>query len=189
MLLAVLWLLAGGVAEVHGEGDGRQRTAGDDGVSVPLQQINHAMRTWLDHVRADRLFLVVEQDSGRIELRHGASILRECPMRLDRISGGVDLTGRLALHMRRYRPSASWQEPRSGPFDWEDVLVTAAAADGALYFDNGLVLFAVSVWDDVMPPAARLRAHDLRALYDACPLDTPLVILPEGWQKEGWDGG
>lgn len=178
MLAAALTVADSPARKVHATADSRA-----DGRGRDLAQLNQAMRAWLEHVRADRLFIVVEQDSGWVQLRHGGAVLRDCAMVKDNSVAGQPLTGALAVHARRFRPSAPWRQPVSGPFDWEDVLATAASSSDALYFDNGLVLFASSHWLDLAPPAVQLHPHDLQALAGACTRGTPVVILPRRWQE------
>jgi hypothetical protein len=178
LVVAAAGLILSGATSAPGE-----KSADHPGAFQDIQRLNGALRVWLDNAQADQLFISVDYDDHQARLRLGTAVLRECAIQS---SGSVwpdSLTGVLGQHLRRYRPATPWSQCAASPYDWEDVLVHAAAADCALYFDNGLVVCADTVWNSAAAPRLRLLPRDLRALFEACPPGTPVVILPPGWKE------
>jgi len=147
-----------------------------------LRRANAALRAWIAAIDADAPFLLLDREAGRLLLHHGGALLRDCRVLSDSVQAELPVAQILVRHIRRYRRASPYREPEAGPFDWEQYLAAAAPADAALYFDGGLLLYACSSWGRPRPPWARLAAGDLRALYDALPDSTALVVLPRGWR-------
>ena len=166
-----------------------QQGAGAEPGERDLFRINQALREWLVLIEADQPYLVVDCQALEVRLEHGRAVLRQSAVRVDslgaRLAGRADLQSRI----RRYRPSDPWALPRAGPFDWEQNLVQDGPGDGALYFTNGLLLYASEDWGRPRAPALKIDAGDLRALYNVAARGLPLVVLPPRWNEDSADGG
>ena len=53
----------------------------------------------------------------------------------------------------------------------------------ALFFANGLLLFADPAWGKPKPPCIEIGAADLTVLYDAMVVGIPVVYLPPNWKE------
>lgn len=147
-----------------------------------LTRINRALRSWLSAVEADIPFVVIDLQARELRLHHGRALLRVCAIVADSIAVDVvEARQELVGKTRRYTRSDPFAQRGPGPFDWEYYLVEAATDDCALYFSSALLVFASDVWGVPRPPYARLSVSDFRAVYDALPVGTPLVVLPPGW--------
>lgn len=102
-------------------------------------------------------------------------------------SGGLP-PAEVQERIRRYRPSDAWSRPQAGPFDWEHVLVNQATGDCALYYANGLLIYASGAWGRPRAPSLRLGTGDLRALYNVADDGLPLVVLPPRWKGDSARG-
>jgi hypothetical protein len=147
------------------------------------ERTNRALRYWLELIKADRIYVLLDCHRKEIRLAHGNAVLRNCPFVTASLADGVEDRQVLTKHLRRYRPSDPWSQPQIGRFDWEQNIVEDAPKTAALYFSAGLLLYAADIWQHTRSPALRLRAADLRALYNALEADTPLVVLPENWDS------
>jgi len=145
---------------------------------------NEALRAWLELVDADARYLLVDRAAREVRLMHGRAVLRVCVLHRETLGRWPDLRVVLSERLRRYRALAPWREMGVGPFDWEERLAYSAPDDGALYFDNGLLLCAAAVWQTGVSPVLAVSREDLRALFSASAVGMPLVILPEDWQRD-----
>jgi len=152
-----------------------------------LARINRALRDWLTLIEKDRLHLVVDREAGEVRLQHGRAVLRTCPVRIDSTEEQAESPTRLDQKIRRYRRSDPWSEIVVGPFDWEQNLAIEATDACALFFSNRLLIYASEDWGPPRVPALQIDRRDLRALYDACPPEIDLVILPHRWNEEYGD--
>ena len=160
-----------------------------DSTSVAdLETVNEALRQWIRLMDADRPYLVYDRQAGQITLYHGAAELRRCPVFEDSSGAGTPVQGDVVGRLRRYRPAHPYSRPDPGPFGWEQVLAEEASDDSALYFSNQLLVYASDAWGDPRAPSIRINGADLRALYHAAAVETPLVLLPRGWDRKADDG-
>ncbi len=165
--LALLWVLAHGASAA---------------AAADLAYVNAALRAWLQVLEADAPYLLVDRGVGELRLMHGKALLRRVPLTADSLGPKPPVQSTLEARLRRYRASSSWRGLVASPFDWEQNLVTAAAATSALYFSNGLLIYTRSVWYRPGAMDLQIGADDLRALYNACGLGTPIVVLPANWR-------
>lgn len=175
---AVLGCLAAAVWAAAGRGDDPQDRA----------RINAALASWIGLIEQDRPYLVLDLDALEVRLEHGGARLRNCPLeaaRLDTLRGPVV---ELERRIRLYRPSHAGAPIAEGPFDWEQHLARDGDGRCALYFAGGLLLYADAFWERAAPPQVRLRAADLRALYNALEPGAAMVVLPAGWKRGRADG-
>ena len=144
-----------------------------------IHQINDALSRWLIAIDSDTIYMVLDMQSAELRLMHQKAVLRRCPAALDSIPS-IAIERRLQQRIRRY-----WQLPSTPdvdyPFDWEDYLARDGDADCALYFSDGMLIYASDDWGAVRAPAVRLSGPDLRALYNACQIGLQLLTLPPGW--------
>lgn len=149
-----------------------------------LAYINAALKSWLAVVAADTPYLLVDRSAAELRLMHGKAVMRNMALVADSL--GARPPSRLSLQsrLRYYRPSDSWRGLMASPFDWEQNLVLDASPMSALYFTDGLLVYASAVWHRPKALALQLEEQDLRALYNACKSGMALVVLPAGW-KEG----
>ena len=149
-----------------------------------LAEVNPALRSWIQLIDADRPYLLLDRQEGRIVLLHGGAALRTCEVIEDSLATAIPHRGTLSGQLRRYRPAHPWATPSSGPFDWEQVLANEAGDDAALLFSNQLLIYASEVWERPRAPAVRVGSADLRALANGLAKGTHLVILPPGWKRD-----
>ena len=149
-----------------------------------LAYVNDALRAWLQAIEADKPYLLVDRDAGELRLMHEKALLRRVPLTADSLGTQPPVQSALEVRLRRYRPSSPWRGLVSSPFDWEQNLVADASATSALYFASGLLIYASPVWHRPGAMNLQIGVDDLRALYNACGLGTPIVVLPANW-KEG----
>ena len=152
--------------------------------SEDLEATNEALRGWLQLMKADRPYLLLDGSAGQLRLQHGAAVLRPCPVISDSLDAGTAPRQRLTARLRRHRRAAPHTGIAAGPFDWEHYLAAEATEEAALLFSEGLLLYADEVWRPVRPPFLRLRTEDLRALYDAAADRLELILLPPGWERQ-----
>ncbi len=143
---------------------------------------NAALRAWLEQIDADTPYLLVDRESGQLQLMHGRAVLRSCVLQRDDLGAVPAFVDTLQARLRRYRSLDPWSRPMPGPFDWEQGLVEAASADGALYFSSGILLYASDKWR--MSQGLAMSVVDLRALFNACSEGTVLIVLPDGWSRQ-----
>ncbi len=146
-------------------------------------RINEALRSWLALTKTDRLHLILDRDRQELRLAQGTAILRNCPVHKVVLTNEFKISQILTKHLRRYRPQDPWGKIQTGVFDWEQNLVEDAPETAALYFSDGLLLYAAAVWQQTDVSILRLQPGDLRALYNALEVGTPLVILPKNWDE------
>ncbi len=156
-----------------------------EGAGDRLAYGNEALRAWLQQIDADAPYLLVDRAAREVRLMHGQAVLRVCPLQSETLGAMPDSRSVVLARLRRYRVLDPWSKVEVGPFDWEERLVRAAPDDGALYFASGLLLCAAEVWQTGVSPLVVVSTQDWRALYNACTEGTPLVILPEDWQRGG----
>ena len=166
--LALVWALACGASAASAE---------------DLAYVNAALRAWLQVIEADVPYLLMDRGAGELRLMHGRALLRRVPLAADSLGTQPPVQSALEARLRRYRPSSPWRGLVSSPFDWEQNLVTDASATSALYFASGLLIYASSAWHRPGAMNLQIGVADLRALYNACGLGTPLVVLPANWRK------
>ena len=166
--LALFWALACGASAASAE---------------DLAYVNAALRAWLQVIEADVPYLLMDRGAGELRLMHGRALLRRVPLAADSLGTQPPVQSALEARLRRYRPSSPWRGLVSSPFDWEQNLVTDASATSALYFASGLLIYASSAWHRPGAMNLQIGVADLRALYNACGLGTPLVVLPANWRK------
>ena len=166
--LALCWALACGASAASAE---------------DLAYVNAALRAWLQVIEADVPYLLMDRGAGELRLMHGRALLRRVPLAADSLGTQPPVQSALEARLRRYRPSSPWRGLVSSPFDWEQNLVTDASATSALYFASGLLIYASSAWHRPGAMNLQIGVADLRALYNACGLGTPLVVLPANWRK------
>ena len=154
-----------------------------------LALINQALRSWLSAVEADAPFAVIDLQAGELRLHHGRALMRACAIVADSIVVGGELVvgQELVSKTRRYTRSDAFARRSPGPFDWEYYLVEAATDDCALYFSAGLLVFASDAWREPRQPYVRLGPADLRAVHDALPVGTSLIVLPAGYGRPAGD--
>ena len=166
--LALFWALACGASAASAE---------------DLAYINAALRAWLQVIEADVPYLLMDRGAGELRLMHGRALLRRVPLTTDSLGTQPPVQSALEARLRRYRPSSPWRGLVSSPFDWEQNLATDASATSALYFASGLLIYASPAWHRPGAMNLQIGVADLRALYNACGLGTPLVVLPANWRK------
>jgi len=179
ILAAALSLLVLSPAAVEA---GRADGSGAGGEGEKLERINAALRDWLGAASAGSPYLLVDTQQGRVQLRQGGALLRDCRIGREHLGATGSARQILAQRIRRHRRSDPYSEPQSSAFDWEDYLSVAATPDGALYFSEGLLMYASEKWGEPRAPSLKMSEDDLVALYDALPVGTVLVVLPPGWR-------
>ena len=150
-----------------------------------LERINDALRGWLGAATAGAPYLLVDAQQGRIRLHQGGSLLRDCRIVHEHLGVAASARQTLAQRIRRYRRSDPYTEPQSSAFDWEDYLAVAATPNCALYFSEGLLMYASQEWGEPRAPSLKVSEDDLLALYDALAVGTVLVVVPPGWRVGG----
>ena len=63
-------------------------------------------------------------------------------------------------------------------FDWR-----RPSSASALFFANGLQIYASAVWRRSGVAGLELGPGDFRSLYNACEVGTALVVLPVDWRR------
>ena len=153
--------------------------------SASIARSNKALKAWIDYAERDDRFLLYDQETKILSLRHGKAVLRRCLVKYDRIDEMFRVKTFLLHHLRRFRPLKSFVDIDLGPYDWEERLVRSAPVDGALYFESGLILSHSSFWVQPGSSSVLLSLVDFRALFNSCVLGLPLVILPVNWRSRG----
>lgn len=148
-----------------------------------LSRANAALEKLIEALDSDRPFLMLDRGRGRLTLRHGEALLRDCRVVSDSLGLRPSAKQSLSRHIRRYRRGGPYTEPTPGPFDWEQYLAAAATPDGAMYFDGGLLVYASEAWGAPRAPSLRVSVGDLRALSDALPTGAALVVMPADWRN------
>ena len=171
----LLWPL---ILLVVSQGSGAESRGAD------LRRINQALREWLVLIETDRPYLVVDRQFGEVRLEHGRAVLRTCLVLTDSLGLRPDVRASLQSRIRRYRPSDPWARSQAGPVDWEQHLSEDATPDCALYFTNGLLVYASEAWGQPRAPALKVDVGDLRALYNLGAGVLPLLVLPPGWDED-----
>lgn len=166
--LALFWALACSASTA---------SAGD------LAYVNAALRAWLQAIEADAPYLLVDRGAGELRLMHGRALLRRVPLAADSLGEQPPVQSSLAARLRRYRPSDPWRGLVPSPFDWEQNLVADASAASALYFTNGLLIYASPAWYRPGAIDLQIGVADLRALYNAYSPGITLVVLPANWRE------
>ena len=153
--------------------------------SVDIAHGNKAIKAWIECAKRDERFLLYDQSSQILSLRHGKAVLRKCVISFESL--GVMPTEKTFLlhHLRRFRPLKSFLNFEVGPYDWEERLVRSAPDGGALYFADGTILCSSARWSQPGIAVILLSEEDFRVLFDSCVLGMPLVVLPAGWTYRG----
>lgn len=148
-----------------------------------LSHINAGLRAWLQQIEADAPYLLVDRGAGELRLMHGRMVLRVAGLVADSLGVRPPVKTAIAAKLRRFRPSDPWSRVEAGPFDWERNLVEEASSESALFFANGLQIYASAVWRRSGVAGLELGPGDFRSLYNACEVGTALVVLPVDWRR------
>jgi hypothetical protein len=153
--------------------------------SVDIAHGNKAIKNWIECAKRDERFLLYDQSSQILSLRHGKAVLRKCLIGFESLGVMPKEKTFLLHHLRRFRPLKSFLHFEVGPFDWEERLVRSAPDGGALYFADGIILCSSERWSRPGIAVILLSEEDFRVLFDSCVLGMPLVVLPAGWNYRG----
>jgi hypothetical protein len=153
--------------------------------STAIAHGNKALKAWIEYAERDDRFLLYDQEAKILSLRHGKAILRRCLVVSDTISDIFWVKTFFLHHLRRFRPLKFSVNFDLGPYDWEERLVRSAPPDGAMYFENGLILSHSPYWAKSGASTVLLSLVDFRALFDSYVVGMPLIILPVNWRSRG----
>ncbi|MEE3233492.1 MAG: hypothetical protein VX294_04940 [Candidatus Latescibacterota bacterium] len=153
--------------------------------SADIAHGNKAIKAWIECAERDERFLLYDQSSRILSLRHGRAVLRRCSVEFEKLNAMPKEKTFLLHHLRRYRPLKFLLDLDVGPYDWEERLVRSAPSEGALYFADGSIISSSARWSRPGVAIILLSEEDFRALFDSCVLGFPLVILPAGWKHHG----
>ena len=147
------------------------------------EYVNRNLRQWLQLIDSDRSYLLIDRHINKVMLMHRKAVLRAVPIGSSSFGERSTFPTTLERHLRRYRPTYAPATIDVFPFDWEDNLAVMANPRCALFFANGLLLFADPAWGKPKPPCIEIGAADLTVLYDAMVVGTPVVYLPPNWKE------
>jgi len=157
----------------------------EEQTSVDIAHGNKAIKAWIECAKRDERFLLYDQSSQILSLRHGKAVLRKCLVGFESLGVMPQEKTFLLHHLRRFRPLKSFLNFEIGPYDWEERLVRSAPDGGALYFADGTILCSIASWFRPGNAVILLSEEDFRALFNSCVLGIPLVVLPSGWNYRG----